>query len=200
ELLKPHDEFALNGAAVFQKQHVTYELEQFRIDVLAMLLRFFGGFRNIVPVKRAHFARTAHEIGPVNGKARHYLAQGALNVRPRVIAMIAMAFADLYENRNQPRDVASENVAQHQKLVLPTEVLKPDGFTGELLIRFRDPLQPFRIDKETTHLIQKIVAGGPVNGPVCAKRFARLQNLFGHYPAVWSGGSQPLEILFRIAQ
>ena len=62
------------------------------------------------------FRLRAH-VGPVDREARDHLAQRLVQLVARVVAVVAVALADLDEQRGQAVDVAAQHVAEDEVLL-----------------------------------------------------------------------------------
>ena len=54
-----------------------------------------------------------NDIGPVDGEAGGHFPQCAANLSPRIVAAVAIVFADLDKQAGQPVDVAAQRFLLH---------------------------------------------------------------------------------------
>src|SRR6202040_569586 len=118
----------------------------------------------------------------------------------RVVAMEAVAFANIQQPRGKIVDLAAERIA-HRKLLSRAHQRGIVGrLTGELATKVGQRLCAGGIEKQSPDDIQKIVARGPLNRPGFSKPLRAKENLLGHDPGIRASRAQTLKILQRIAE
>src|SRR6185437_4181984 len=127
-------------------------------------------------------------------------ANGAANLSPRVVAPVAIVFADFDEQAGKPVYVAAQRLLFHAELARVRHLFEAFVAPRELAIGIVDLAQALGMNEHLVAYVQEVVPGGTVDGPALAQLLARLEDLFPNDPCIGSTLTKPLEILLRIAQ
>ena len=108
ELLEAEQEFALARAAHTQHEDVADEIEEPGVDVLASFLAASQGVLDFCAVFIGDLIAFRDCVGAVDGETGCDFAKGAADFRPRIVAPIAVVFANLDKQAGQPIHVAAQ--------------------------------------------------------------------------------------------
>src|SRR6185312_495294 len=96
-------------------------------------------------------------------------------------------------------NITAKHLAHDLLLVLPNGTLVIDRNASEFRVKISKGLFVRGIDVKATRLVEKVVAGGAIDGPLFAQLLTRFENLFPQYPDVRRFFPETLEVLAGIA-
>src|SRR2546423_6878131 len=99
-----------------------------------------------------------------------------MDVMPRVIAVIAIAFADFLEQRRQTIHIAAQNLAHHEHLLLMRQILEARGYARKFRVEIGERFLAGGVGVQTAERVEEVVASGSFDRPIAAQLLSRLKN------------------------
>src|SRR5260370_31068824 len=114
--------------------------------------------------------------------------------------MEAIVLADVEQPLSEIVDLAAQRVAHSKLLPRANQRGVVGRLTSEPTIKIGQRFSAGRIDEQSSHDIQKIVAGCSINRPRLAKPLTAKENLLSYDPGIGTGRPQALKVFHRIAE
>ncbi len=117
-------------------------------------------------------------VRAIDRKTGHDLAQTAEQRGPRKVARPAMLFGDAHQLVRQDVQLARQGRRQNRCLGVVQDSGKSGRLTEEPHVGIANGEPTLAIDEQAVEQVQKVVAGGSLDGPIAGQRFVPREDFF----------------------
>ena len=200
ELLEPPHELRLALTRDLQREERADEVEQVLVQVGPPGFRVGDGVVDVADVRVVDLAGLGTDVRAVHGEAAEHLAEGIVQLMPRVIAMPPVPLCHLGQQRRQSVEIASQRLREHEAPRLARQLGIVHPLSDEVGVDVRQRGLPVAVDEEPPDQLEEVIARRALDGPPLAEPLARLQDLLDDDPRPGRRCAQPLEVLLRVPQ